>query len=87
MRRNRGINGEALAQAGVDTVVINTLQQLARLDLLDRAAREGCSSTERLGNELDQLRESVPDLQPIAIASDEFLIYWRHASSFQLALL
>lgn len=68
-RRNRGINRDALAQAGVDAVVIDTLQQrqdeqrLARLDLLDRAAREGYSGTERLDNELDLLRESSPDLQ------------------------
>ncbi len=68
-RRNRGINREALVQAGVDALLIDDLQQrqdqqaLARLNLLDRAAREGYSGTERLDNELDELRESSPDLQ------------------------
>lgn len=68
-RRNRGINRDALVQTGVDSFVIESLQQrqdeqaLARLNLLDRAAREGYSGTDRLENELDELRESSPNLR------------------------
>ncbi len=68
-RRNRGINRDALVQTGVDSLLIENLQQrqdeqaLARLNLLDRAAREGYSGSDRLENELDELRESSPNLQ------------------------
>jgi len=68
-RRNRGLNRDALVQAGIESSTIDLLEQrqnqqaLARLDLLDRAAREGYSGTERLENELDELRDSGPDLR------------------------
>lgn len=92
-RRNRGINREALVDAGVDAIVIDTLQQrqdeqaLARLNLLDRAAREGYSGTERLDNELDELRESSPNLQEELgdAAYDQYLFSAGNTNRIQVA--
>jgi len=85
-RRNRGINREALIQTGVDASVIDLVEQrqdqqaLARLDLLDRAAREGYSGTERLENELDELRDSSPSLQD-ELGDDAFDQYLYNAGN------
>jgi len=68
-RRGNAINRDALELTGIDASTIDRLQQqqdeqaLARLDLLDRAAREGYSGTDQLDNELRALRESNTDLQ------------------------
>jgi len=63
------LNRNALIQAGVAPDLIDGIQQrqdqqsLARLELFDRAAREGYSNTERLSDELEELEEASPSLR------------------------
>lgn len=68
-RRNASSDREALISAGVSPDVASAIQQqrdqrtLARLELLDQAAREGWTGTERLDNELDALNDALPSLR------------------------
>jgi len=60
---------EALAKSGVDSVAIDAIRQrqdeqtLARLELLDQAAREGWSNSERLRDELRNLNDTAVDIR------------------------
>jgi len=64
-----GLNVDGLQAAGVDPLVSAELErrsdawQLARLELVDRAAREGWDDSEELERQLDQLGEERPDLR------------------------
>ncbi len=66
---NRSGNRDALIRAGVSPELANTIQQqqdqltLARLELLDQAAREGWTESERLDEELEALDEASPSLR------------------------
>jgi len=59
----------ALIESGVDAQTAEQIlrrqdtQALARLELLDRASREGWSDSARLDEELDALNESGPDIR------------------------
>ena len=64
-----GLDVDSLVGAGVDPLVSAELQrrndawQLARLELVDRAAREGWEDSDELDRQLDQLGEERPDLR------------------------
>ena len=63
------LNREALIQAGVASDLVDSIQQrqdqqsLARLELFDRAAREGWTNSERLTEELEGLDEASLSLR------------------------
>lgn len=63
------LNRDALIQAGVTPDLVDSIQQrqdqqsLARLELFDRAAREGWSNSDRLTEEVEALEEANPSLR------------------------
>ena len=67
--RSGRVERDALIQSGIAPELADSIQQrqdqqsLARLELLDRAAREGFSDSERLTEELEELAESSPSLR------------------------
>jgi len=67
--QNNTDHRDALIQAGVTPDLADSIQQrqdqksLARLELFDRAAREGYSNTERLTEEIEELDAASPSLR------------------------
>jgi len=68
-RAQNNTDRDALIQAGVTPDLVDSIQQrqdqktLARLELIDRAAREGYSNTERLTEEIEELDAASPSLR------------------------